>query len=367
MRIALLGDLHLGKSLYGVDLSPYIKCCMWDFVEFCRQTEADMVVQLGDVFDRPTPTEEHRKIVSQWCNEFTRMGIPLFILVGNHDVMARKESPSALQYLKAGARSSNPWIVDRPMLLPMDGAVKCLFLPFPSPGIYSASEYSEDTESAISDYVDIVFAHLNVVGAKLGNQDYVYRGGAYHLPKLGSKVFCGHIHTPQQLGDICIVGAAERLRCDEAGQYRYFGLVTIDKEEVSYKRLLRHTALDLVVLEIDASSNNRGGPPSTDDVISDIARTEGYTRAVIKITPFVDERSIVDWGVVRNWLYSDGAEHVHLAPPVNAGKKRDEKSKQKYERDPEKAATTFIKGRIKDKKEQADLMDLFLQTLKELD
>lgn len=385
MKIALLGDLHLGKSLYGFDLSPYIKRAMWDFLGLCRRKKVAVAVQLGDVFDRPTPTEEQRKVVAQWCNEFDRAGIRLYIIVGNHDVLAKKESPSALQYLKSSSLNSNVWVVDRPLVLyPRSSgvAVNLAFLPFPSPGIYRhKGEYEEDIEAALEDddqrHQLLTFAHLNVTGAKLGNQEFVYRGADYSLPKWPGRIFCGHVHKPQVLRSVTVIGAAERLRFDETDQVRCFGLVTVDLKDrfsphgINFRKVLRPDALNLVELEIDASSiNGSRKAPSTGEVISDIASTHirvGFNRAVIKVTPFVDHQTVVDWGEVRDWLYSDGAEHVHVAPPVSVGEKRNDKSEKKQQsKDPVKAAERFIKERVRGRKKKADLMDQFLKVLREL-
>lgn len=383
MRIALCGDLHLGRSLYGFDLSPYIQRCMWDFFALCSRLRVDAAVQLGDIFDRPTPTEEQRKIVAQWCNEFERAGIPLFILVGNHDAMAKHGASSALQYLKAGSKTSNPWIVDRPLVLsPGDDEqtnANLVFLPFPSSGIYDThQEYEEDVEEALEDldqrHQNIFFAHLNVDGAKLGNQEFVYRGADYSLPELIGKapnVFCGHIHKPQTIRGVEVVGAADRLRFDESGQERFFGLVTVDPERqyepdgITFKRYLRTNALNLVELEIDASGMNRPErAPNTEEVIADIARAD-INRAIIKITPFVDKHTMVDWSAVQNWLYADGAVHVHLAPPTHIKQESKRKSRKAVTvKEPEQAARSFIKERVTSEKERACLIDQFLQCLK---
>lgn len=393
MQIAVCGDLHLGRSLYGFDLSPYIRRCMWDFFDFCAKLKVDAAVQLGDVFDRPTPTEEQRKVVSQWCNEFDRAGIPLFILTGNHDTMSRQESPSALQYLKTGSGQSNPWVIDRPLVLypgydPVtDGRhVNLLFLPFPSSGIYDTpQEYFDDAKSAVSDadeeYPTLAFAHLNVEGAKMGKQEFVYRGADFSLPKLDSvhHYFCGHVHKPQSVnGNVEVIGAADRLRFDEVNQTRLFGLVEVtDKWKLgnrrnhemppvySFRRYIRPNAINLVELEIDASGLNRPDrAPTTDDVIADIGDVD-IDRAIVKIKPFVDQHTMVDWSQVQAWLYSDGAAHVHLASSTRV--KTEKKERQMVVvRDPEAAAKGFIGEKVGDKDERNKLMVLFVDKLKEV-
>jgi exonuclease SbcD len=369
MRTGLLGDLHLGKSLYGFDLSSYIKRAMWDFFEFCKRESVGMAVQLGDVFDRSTPSEEHRKIVAQWCNEFDRARIPLWIIVGNHDVSSRENAPSALQYLKAST-SRSLWVVDRPMCLVDGGGISrdLLFLPFPSPGIYSdRKEFEEDIEQETAGTSGklLVFSHLNIQGAKLGKQEFVYRGADYSIPDYITRgdIFAGHIHKPQNVGCIEVLGAAERLRFDEVNQQRYFGLIECDdyNEEIRFKKYARHNALNLVQLDIDVSGVGNTEVPTTNAIVYRLPGSRD--NSVIKIKPTVDKSSIVDWSEVRDWLYFRGAAHVIIDSPVNVDSTEKKKT---YAKDPVIAAKQFIKMRVEDKSDRRKLLNTFKRKLEEV-
>lgn len=386
MNIGVIGDLHLGRSLYGYSLSDSIRNSMWEFVSFCKRYSVDTAIQLGDVFDRPIPTEADRKLVAQWCNEFDRAKIPLFILGGNHEAMARESTPFALQYLKAGSQKSNPWIVDRPLVFqPADDCkldVNLILLPFPSSGIYdSATEYNEDVEHALrrldGSYTSVCFSHLNVTGASLGNQEFVYRGADYVLPDcITCTTIAGHIHTPQTIGNrIEVIGAADRLRFDEAGQPRYFGLVTTTKDAVHVTRYVRTTALNLLELVVDASGSNRlNRAKTTDEVIEELANHESrccFQWSVVKVVPYVDRYSVVDWSEVRNWLYSDGARFVQIAPPILVEHEKKVRMRRKRKvisaTDPEQAALMFLRSKVSSKSERVALFNLFGKALRQLD
>jgi hypothetical protein len=371
MKIALLGDLHLGRSVFGFDLSPYIQKVMWWFFEFCCEHQVEMAIQLGDVFDTPTPKEEHRKLVVQWCNLFERSGIHLSILVGNHDCLPRDKAPSALQYLK-----SQLWervsVFDRPSVIKgLDGGpINLLMLPFPSSGIYKdEEEYLSEVWSVVKacgkhSNPRLAFAHLNVDGAKLGNQEFVFRGADYSIPGVlrnGMKFFCGHVHRPQALSGVEILGAAERLRFDEVGQIRQVGLIDVSgimgMGLVGFKRYVRVDALDLVSLDVDAVGA---------DTASVIARLGGLVPgAVVKVCPVVDDKTVVQWDEVEAWAYSKGALHVHIAPPKRVGRKRARGGK--VHRSPSKLASRFIRSRVGDRDEAKALLEEFKRHLAEVE
>lgn len=363
--IAVLGDLHLGRHLYGYDLTPHIRRTMYRFLRFCLAKGAGAVVQLGDVFDSSTPKEEHRKALVQWCNEFRGHPFNLFLMTGNHDVSSNKAAPSALETLRC-LDLEHVTIVDRPMYIPgqVSGVdpgkalrLPMLFLPFPSPGIYqSFDEYLDE----IPDEVDedtVVFSHLNVEGAKLGDQEFLYRGGDYYLPLLGLTTIAGHIHKPQSVrGGIEIVGAAQRLRFDESLGSRWFTLV--DDRGV---RRYRTSALGLATLEIDVSGLSHGGSAiSTEEAIAMIDDSDVGGK-LIKLVPYVDDSSMVNWEDVRASLYAAGAAHVVMAPPV---KMRREKEKRRRKLvDPVEAATGFVRDRVKCDDDRKVLVKMFKQLL----
>lgn len=349
-KIAAIGDLHLGRSLYGYDMTFDVRRVMRSFFEYCQRTGIRTAVQLGDVFDRPNPVEEHRKWFVQWCNEFERAKIRLFVLVGNHDAITRESVSSGLESI--GAYSFKyVRIIDRPTY-----ERGLLFLPFPSYCNYQSPEQWEHAVDRLVTEVKhptIVFSHLDIDGAKLGQQSYVYRGSAYKIPKavIASKrvtrIFAGHIHKPQFVGDkIIVVGAAQRLRFDEAEDKRMFWLVLDHKVSSNYT----YKGKCLLDLEFDCQSAN------TEKVIKAILQ-QPVSRALVKLTPTISAETAVDWAAVETAVREAGADLVVTAPiKIRSSEKRRLKLESN---DPLKLARQFIKSKIPDRDRQKRLYGIF--------
>lgn len=368
IRIAVIGDLHLGRLLYGYDLTPHIRSTMYRFFDLCVSHKMHAAVVLGDVFDRPTPTEALRKIVVQWFNEFERAGINLYVLVGNHDAMSNPESPSALESLRV-VDWNYIQIVSRPMRV----AGRFLMVPFPSPGLYDTPdewlvELASEQEGLRQ--ASVAFTHLDVYGAVVGEQAFPYRGSDYQIPDVMLEddfidlIVGGHIHKPQKVGKVKLVGAAERLRFDEREDDRAFTILRGDRiDDTNALEVVdcpySAEALDLRQVEVDASAwGNPSGVPSTQDVIDSIAAWD-VKGAIIKVQPVIDHQSSVDWSAVESELHRQGALSVVVAPPILAQRIDPEDAAQVSE--PKEAAKQFIASKIADKKERAKVGRMFKQ------
>jgi hypothetical protein len=358
MKIAIIGDTHLGRVLHGYDLTPHIRSVMYSFLWACKSHEVDYAIHLGDVGDRPVWSISQQKLVLQWCNEFERAGIQLYILAGNHDVTNTPGVASALDVVKA-APYRLVTVVDRPSVF--DGMV---FLPFPSPSLHeSDEEWQTEVDGVLhrgGPVSPLIFAHLNVDGARL-NQEWVYRGDRYTVPKTIRSVFSGHIHLPQQAGKVRCVGAAARLTFGEKTNRPAFLIVD------EYGRTLTEVlapALSMQEFEFDVSAWTNGGePPSTDSVVCQLKR--GIRGALVKVKAIVDEQSCVDWQRVEQVLYERGARHVAMAPPVPIKRDRSEERKATATEAPEKVAKRFIKTRVEDKGERREIWRRFESMQKE--
>lgn len=379
MPLAICGDLHVGRLLYGYDLTPSIRQGMYEFLRFSQRRGVQVAVQLGDVFDRPRPALEHEKLVVQWCNEFERAGIRLYLLAGNHDAVARDGITSALEVVKA-MRLKHVVVVDRPMVdsapTTLTGATwdrtALMFLPFPSPSLYpDVDAWYADIQHAWDSIpprqMVLVFSHLNVEGADLGKQEWVYRGGEYDLPEVltnSERVWCvvnGHIHKQGLVhGKVHLVGAAQRLRFDEAQNPVGFGLIEDDDlEEVRVIKQIAHR-LRLHEETVDASAwGNGGAAPSTQEIVERLGND--WQRCFIKVQPIVDEHAAVDWSRVEAHLYRCGAQHVVVASPVLARRKTREVKAEGAVGEPTKAAKFFLRTKIKDEAERREVYRRFLQ------
>jgi DNA repair exonuclease SbcCD nuclease subunit len=92
MRIAALGDAHLGRSAFSAVTADGANRREVDFeesftaaVESCLAVEPDAIVWLGDVFDHPRPTYRSFLVVMRALARIREHGVPLVAISGNHD------------------------------------------------------------------------------------------------------------------------------------------------------------------------------------------------------------------------------------------------------------------------------------------
>lgn len=365
--IAVLGDTHLGASLYQYDLTPAIMQVMDAFFDFCQEHDVKTAIHLGDLFDMPRPSLELEQLAFRWARKFEEANIKLWMLTGNHDAVSSPQVKTALSSLKE-ANFKKALVVDKPMPIMLSGTMGGLLLPFPSPGIHSTQQ---DWNKAITRAVRgikrprfVVFTHLNVVGAKLGNQEWLYKGGDHDVPDLllvherVPKVFNGHIHKEQQVGKVHCLGAAQRLTFGEAGNPINFTLVKPTLNDVDVEKH-QQPGLKLKQLDLDLSGwGNQGTPPSTQQV-QVILSCLNVAGALVKINLFADEQTTVTVDKIRQMLMDAGALHVVAPPPTYVKRKLQQQVSRQQVGDPLKLGQFWIKTNIPDKQEQLEVYKCF--------
>jgi DNA repair exonuclease SbcCD nuclease subunit len=92
MRVAAIGDAHLGRSYYPFTTPEGINQREWDFersfeaaVELALDQEPDLIVWLGDVFDHPRPTYRSFRLAQRALARIRDHGLRAVIISGNHD------------------------------------------------------------------------------------------------------------------------------------------------------------------------------------------------------------------------------------------------------------------------------------------
>ena len=92
MRIAALGDAHLGRSATTATTAEGVNQREFDFevsfeaaVAAALATEPDLVVWLGDVFDHPRPNYRSFRVVMRALAKIRAHGLGLVAISGNHD------------------------------------------------------------------------------------------------------------------------------------------------------------------------------------------------------------------------------------------------------------------------------------------
>jgi DNA repair exonuclease SbcCD nuclease subunit len=92
MRIAAVGDAHLGRSYLPLTTEGGVNQREFDFeqsferaVDLALDQSPDLVVWLGDVFDHPRPTYRSYRVAQRGLARIREHGIQVVVISGNHD------------------------------------------------------------------------------------------------------------------------------------------------------------------------------------------------------------------------------------------------------------------------------------------
>jgi DNA repair exonuclease SbcCD nuclease subunit len=92
MRVAAIGDAHLGRSYYPFTTEAGVNQREYDFersfeaaVELALAQRPDLIIWLGDVFDHPRPTYRSFRVAQRALARIRDHGLSAVVISGNHD------------------------------------------------------------------------------------------------------------------------------------------------------------------------------------------------------------------------------------------------------------------------------------------
>src|SRR5436305_10214186 len=105
MKIVHFADLHIGVENYSrLDPDTGLPSRLLDFlaafdelVECAIGEQADLVIFAGDAYKSREPSQTHQREFAKRVRRLTQGGIPVFLLVGNHDLPNAISRASALE------------------------------------------------------------------------------------------------------------------------------------------------------------------------------------------------------------------------------------------------------------------------------
>ena len=270
MKILHFADLHLGVETYGrIDPATGLSSRLLDFlsaldqiVDYALENEVDLVLFCGDAYKSREPTQTQQREFAKRINRLTTGGIPIFLLVGNHDLpnaIGRATTTEIFDTLavKNVYVSSSPGVCQIPT---NNGTVQIASLPWLR---RSALLTKEETKNLTFDQINqklqqvltriieanaskldpqlpaILAAHVWVSGAKVGSERLMTIGQEHVLllSNVANPAFdyiaLGHIHQHQVLSSsppVVYAGSIERLDFGEEDDNKGFSLVEIEPD-----------------------------------------------------------------------------------------------------------------------------------------
>ena len=108
IRIMHLADLHIGMENYGrLDPATGLNGRVMDFlrrlseaVDYALGNEVDLVLFAGDAYKTRDPNSTYRREFARRIKKLADAGIPVVLLVGNHDLPAQDKRASSIDIFR---------------------------------------------------------------------------------------------------------------------------------------------------------------------------------------------------------------------------------------------------------------------------
>lgn len=248
IRFLHFADLHIDHGTTGardsetglparvVDIANLLKTV----IDYAITNSVNFVVFSGDAYHTHKPHQEYKSIVHRELLRLTQEGIPIYIVVGNHDKIKRSTSRDALHEFKS-LDIAGVHVFDEPGIIRGEG-YQIAGIPWQY-GEFDVQSLSKEMSG--TDF-RVAVAHATVPGAlyqsgeeatsevELGRDFIIHREEFYGF----DYVALGHIHRPQVLFEdppIIYPGSVGYHTWGEAGDDPHgFIDVTMSKDGVYY-------------------------------------------------------------------------------------------------------------------------------------
>ncbi len=280
MKTLHFADLHLGVENYGrVNPETGLNTRLEDFlaafdklIDYALENKVDLVLFCGDAYKNREPGQTQQRELAKRINRLATNGIPVFLLVGNHDLHNAFNRATAVDIFDTLA-VQNVYVSNRPEIYRIptaSGVIQIASLPWLRRGVLLSKEDSKDlnfeqinqkAQQVLTDIIAlhaskldpklpaILAAHVWVTGATTGSekqmtigQEHVLLPGTVANPAF-DYVALGHIHKHQVLNPshregppVVYSGSLERVDFSEELDDKGFYVVEIEPDSKPEKR-----------------------------------------------------------------------------------------------------------------------------------
>ncbi len=361
MKLLHTADIHLGAKTYGRrDPDTGLNTRLLDvrqsleaLVQRALDEEVDAFLFCGDAYHTPDPTPTQQKIFAECLRPLADAGVPLVLVIGNHDhpvTYGRASSLDIFEYVDGDVYcyrkpASSVQVIDTP-----SGPLQLIPLPWPIRSqIVTKEEYrsmtpeelrrfieekyvnyiqrraediqdeevverADGTEHRLSPDVPTVLAgHVTLQGAELAGSErttLIASEPKFTVGQLAVSpidyVALGHIHraqnrNPEGHPPVVYAGSIERVTFKEREEEKGFYLVGVDPDRApsADTTFVETPARPFVALQVDA----REAEAPTEHILDAIASAT-VTDAIVRVRYHVEEAQIplVDQERIRDAL-----------------------------------------------------------------
>ncbi len=273
MKIIHFADLHLGVESYGhINPETGLSSRLEDYlmaldqvIDYALENRVDLVLFCGDAYKTREPSQTHQREFAKRIKRLSSDGVPLFLLIGNHDLPNAMGRATAIEIFDT-LSVPDVHIGNRPGLYRIrtkSGEIQIAALPWVRRSALLSKEdtrnlnfnqINERLQQALSGIISdmatqvdptipsILAAHVWVLNAKIGSEKSMSVGQEHMLllSSVANRAFdyvaLGHIHKGQVLSEVPPViysGSLERLDFGDEEDEKGFYLVNIEGDKLA--------------------------------------------------------------------------------------------------------------------------------------
>lgn len=250
MKLFHLSDLHLGKLVHEFSMLQEQEYLLRAILALAARERPQGVLIAGDVFDRGVAPADALRLFDDFLYGLSGLGIPVFIIAGNHDSAERLAFAARLMegagvYIAPAYEGE----VVCHTLEDVHGELDICLLPFIRPGMVRRhfpdkriETWTDAVRAALSALPDapdrrrVLVAHQFVTGGQTSESEEFSVGGADNVDAsafLGfDYVALGHLHGPQKMGrdSLRYCGSPLKYSFSEAGQQKSLSIVELHEK-----------------------------------------------------------------------------------------------------------------------------------------
>lgn len=342
-----LADLHVGMENYGrVDPATGLHSRLKDYLDrldeaiaFGLENSVDLVLIAGDVYKNRTPNPTHQREFARRIHRMRREGLPVYILVGNHDVSPAAGRAHAIEIFDTLA-VEGVTIADRArvdMVETKSGPVQIMAMPWVTRhGLLTKEELTRasmlDIEMMLLGRVEqflhtraeeldptipaVLTLHGTIDGATVGIERQIMLGRDLVLPKSVvalpniDYVALGHVHKHQLLANhppVVYSGSIERIDFGEEHEDKGCVLVELEKGNTRWQ-FHKLAARPFVTINVDV--RNTSEPQAR---IADAIGKHELTDAVVRVLVEASAEQAAQLRAAEIQQLLDEAKPFHVA------------------------------------------------------
>ncbi|MFH1032115.1 MAG: exonuclease SbcCD subunit D [Chloroflexota bacterium] len=278
LKILHFADLHLGVESYGrINAETGLSTRLEDFlkaldqvVDYALKNSVDLVLFCGDAYKSREPSPTQQRELAKRLNRLATNDIPIFLLIGNHDLPNAVGRATATEIFDTLA-VKNVYVSNHPAICPIktrSGIIQIASLPWLRRNALLSKEETKNLDfnqinqklqQILTNIINahalnldpalpsILAAHTWVTGAQVGSEKLMSIGQEHTLllSNVAQPAFdyiaLGHIHKHQVLYSnppVVYAGSLERVDFSEADDEKGFYVVNIDPHKENGKRLV---------------------------------------------------------------------------------------------------------------------------------